>query len=101
MLPKGPTYILVVDTDSYAGNFERQLAGFATGICDIERGHGEEEAEQAERDAPEMIAALKAKSLPVRHKQYGKVTNTIRATPGRLNNGAIRIFVWTATYRPF
>jgi hypothetical protein len=86
-LPRGATYILVVDTDRYAGNFERQLAGFATGICDIERGHGEEEAQQALEADPTMVAALCAKSLEVRSDEYGMVTNTIRETPGRLNNG--------------
>lgn len=86
-LPKGPTYILVVDTDRYAGNFERQLAGFATGICDIRRGHGQEEAMQAAEADPQMVAALSAKSLAVPHADYGMVTNAIRATPGRHNNG--------------
>jgi hypothetical protein len=86
-LPNGTTYILVVDTDSYAGNFERELAGYATGIHDRERGHGDREAADAQRTAPDMVAALKAKSRAVRHDEYGMVTNTIRATPGRLNNG--------------
>jgi len=87
-LPKRPTYILVVDTDRYSGNFERQLAGYATGICDLERHHGRDQAEDAEKEHPDMVAALRSKSLPVRHHDYGMVTNTIRATPGRLNNGA-------------
>jgi hypothetical protein len=86
-LPSGTTYILVVDTDSYAGNFERELAGYATGICDLDRGHGDKEAMEAAEAEPDIVAALQAKSLAVRHDQYGMVTNTIRATPGRLNNG--------------
>jgi hypothetical protein len=87
-LPQGTTYILVVDTDAYAGNFERQLAGYATGVVDVERRHGIEEAADAEEAAPEMVRALRAKSLAVRHDQFGMVTNTIRATPGRRNNGS-------------
>lgn len=87
-LPEATTYILVVDTDRYSGNFERQLAGYATGICDEERHHGLEQAKEAEVEHPDMIRALRAKSLEVRHHDYGMVTNTIRATPGRLNNGA-------------
>lgn len=86
-LPTGTTYILVVDTDSYAGNFERELAGYATGVCDRDRGHGDREAEDTATAHPDMVGALMTKSLPVRHDEYGMVTNTIRATPGRLNNG--------------
>lgn len=86
-LPQGTTYILVVDTDAYAGNFERQLAGYATGVVDVERYHGTEEAEDAERTNPDMVAAFREKSVAVPHDEYGMVTNTIRATPGRLNNG--------------
>jgi len=86
-LPTGTTYILVIDTDSYAGNFERQLAGYVTGICDLDRGHGDREAAEAQAAAPAMVDALRAKSRAVEHTDYGMVTNTIRATPGRLNNG--------------
>ena len=86
-LPSGTTYILVVDTDSYAGNFERELAGYATGICDLDRGRGDKEAMEAAEAEPDIVAALRAKSRAVRHDEYGMVTNTIRATPGRLNNG--------------
>lgn len=86
-LPSGTTYILVIDTDCYAGNFERELAGYTTGICDLDRGHGDREAEDAKAAAPDMVDALEAKSRAVRHNEYGMVTNTIRATPGRLNNG--------------
>ena len=86
-LPSGTTYILVVDTDSYAGNFERELAGYATGICDLDRGRGDKEAMEAAEAEPDIVAALRAKSRAVRHDEYGMVTNTIRATPGRFNNG--------------
>lgn len=86
-LPTGTTFILVIDTDSYSGNFERQLAGYATGIHDVERGHGGDEAEDAAKADPEMVGRLLAKSTTVQHAEYGRVTNTIRATPGRVNNG--------------
>lgn len=86
-LPTGTTYILVIDTDRYAGNFERELAGYVTGVCDLERCHGERQADEAKEAAPDMVKGLQAKSRAVRHQEYGMVTNTIRATPGRLNNG--------------
>lgn len=86
-LPIGTTWIVVVDTDSYAGKFERQLAGYATGVCDDERFHGREQAEEAAFAAPSMVESLRAKSLAVQHHDFGMVTNTVRATPGRFNNG--------------
>lgn len=87
-LPDSTIYILVIDTDRYSGNFERQLAGYATGVCDEERHHGLEQAREAEAEHPDMIRGLQAKSIAVKHHEYGMVTNTIRATPGRLNNGS-------------
>ena len=87
LLPQGTIYILVIDTDSYAGNFERELAGYTTGIFDYQRAHGEKEAEGAKKANPMLTEALEEKSLPVQHEEYEEVTNTIRATPGRANNG--------------
>jgi hypothetical protein len=86
-LPRGTTYILVIDTDAYAGNFERQIAGYTTGVFDEERGHGDSEARLAKEEYPEITRSLIAKSTTVSHEEYGQVSNTIRATPGRLNNG--------------
>jgi hypothetical protein len=42
---------LVIDTDSYAGNFERQLCGFVTGIHDDTHGQEEADAARDELDA--------------------------------------------------
>ena len=33
-LKKGPRWSFVIDTDSYAGNFERQLSAYVIGRCD-------------------------------------------------------------------
>ncbi len=86
--PKGTIYILVIDTNSYSGNFERQLAGYCTGVWDRERAHGDAEAADAKKANPSLVAVIEAKSTTVQHNEYGQVSNTIRATPGRLNNGA-------------
>jgi hypothetical protein len=86
-LPEGTTYILVIDTDAYAGNFEREICGYTTGVVDSERGHGETQAEDAREANPELTSSMMAKSTTCRHDEYGDVSNTIRATPGRLNNG--------------
>lgn len=85
--PAWTVYSLVIDTDAYSGNFERQLAGYTTGVWDYERAHGEEEAEDAKKANPSLTQSMEDKSLALTHDEYGEVTNTIRATPGRRNNG--------------
>jgi hypothetical protein len=87
-LPEGTTYILVIDTDAYAGNFEREICGYTTGVFDEERGHGGTQSEDAREVNPELTASIMAKSTKCEHYEYGQVSNTIRATPGRLNNGS-------------
>lgn len=84
--PPGTTYILVIDTDAYSGNFERQICGFTTGIVDDDRYHGIAEAEATMAAYP-ISHAIRAKGTTVPHEEYGDVSNTIRPTPGRLNNG--------------
>ncbi|MBI5355578.1 MAG: hypothetical protein HZB68_03940 [Candidatus Aenigmarchaeota archaeon] len=47
-------YIFVIDTDSYAGSFEREMCAYVTGqIGDCEVGA--EFAELAEKEIPEMV----------------------------------------------
>lgn len=84
-MPSGTTYILVIDTTAYAGNFERELCGFVTGHYDYERYHGDKEAAIFKSEEPGSTIADKI--TEVRHNEYDMVSNTIRATPGRLNNG--------------
>lgn len=88
-LAAGTTYVVCIDTDSYSGNFERQMAAFAAGAFDEDRYHGEDqlaEFEEAAENDP-MLAAIKDKVVCVTHEEYGEVTNTIWPTPGRINNG--------------
>lgn len=47
-----PNYIFVIDTDSYTGNFERQMTAYCTGEigeCEV----GKQEAEDYREDFPE------------------------------------------------
>lgn len=90
--PEGITHMLVIDTDQYSGNFERQLAAYVTGAYDEHRGHGWHEREEflqdAKREGWEDIADTLEQALTVvRHEEYDFVSNTIRPTPGRINNG--------------
>jgi hypothetical protein len=84
--PRCP-YILVVDTDKYAGNFERELTGFCVGVHD--GTHGDREAadfgewleEQDKTSGWEAISTTEPED-----NGWPRVC-TIWPTPGRLNNG--------------
>lgn len=87
-LPTGKTYLLVIDTTAYSGNFERELCAFTTGLFSEEMLHGEDEAQDAIRVGGEIVARIMAKSSPLVDNENGTlVVETIRATPGRCNDG--------------
>lgn len=46
-------FVLVIDTDSYAGNFEREMVAFMTGIVG-DCGQGKEEAAAFEKEFPDL-----------------------------------------------
>lgn len=50
-------HILVVDTDTYAGNFEREMCAFMTGQIG-KCGVGEDQARVAQREIPRVVAQL-------------------------------------------
>lgn len=88
----GVNYVLVIDTNTYSGNFEREVAAYVVGAYDEERYHGAAQLEKFEEDALDIevgdqLNALQAMVVSQIHKEYGEVTNTIWPTPGRLNNG--------------
>jgi len=84
-LDVGTTWIVVIDTNLYSGNFEHELASFTTGITDF--GRGKDEAVKARNANAEMVGSLKSKSTTVIHDEYGEQFVAIRATPGRGNDG--------------
>ena len=61
-------YLFVIDTDSYAGNFERAMCAYLTGqVGDC--GVGEEQAEIAKQEIPDVVAKLEdlVMSVPDEH----------------------------------
>lgn len=48
-------YLFVVDTEQYAGNFERWLCGYMTGRTDEPVTHGDEEAAIAKNELPSKM----------------------------------------------
>ncbi len=82
-----PAHLFVIDTEQYAGNFERQLCAWCTGQVG-ECGVGDSEAEDFRAAHPEVAAALQGL---VRHFDRDgsgcKRPACLVATPGWLNNG--------------
>lgn len=86
-LPATTITILVIDTNAYTGNFDRQLCASATGLWDGVT-HGEEEALDALSDNPGIVQRIIGKSMPLPHHDDGMdVVHAIRSTPGRVNDG--------------
>jgi hypothetical protein len=58
-------YIFVIDTDSYAGNFERDMCAYITGQVG-ECGVGEEQAQVAIQEVPNIVKNLEGivKNIP-------------------------------------
>lgn len=76
-------YYFVVDTDAYAGNFERQLCAFITGItgeCGAATDIAEKVKDQLNVDFDELVG-----SEPDEHGIHRPVK--IYPTPGYYNNG--------------
>lgn len=72
-------YIFIVDTDQYAGNFERQMVAYMTGIVG-ECGVGEEHANDIKETLDDIVI-----SVPDEHGCCRPAT--ILSTPGYFNNG--------------
>ena len=79
-----PPFVFVVDTDQYAGNFERELCAFVTGHIG-ECGVGAEEAEEFRKDHLENPFEKAILHYPDEHGCSRPVS--IWSTPGRFNDG--------------
>lgn len=78
---KSEKYKFIVDTNSYSGNFEREMMAYATGLC---THRGQEYASGFEDEFPEIFKELDGIVVPC--GEYDDVAN-IEPTPGWWNNG--------------
>lgn len=83
----GVSYILVIDTNAYSGNFERQMTAFCTGqVGDCEVGY--REALRFVAEVPEDTRVEMARIVDRRPDEHGcKRPTSVWPTPGRVNNG--------------
>jgi len=87
-------YIFVIDTNSYAGNFEREMCAHLTGYVG-ECGTGEETAEATRRLIPEVAGQLEELLEEVRHGDDDwSSAVSIYPTPRYCNNGHGGQAVW-------
>jgi hypothetical protein len=80
-------YLLIIDTDQYAGNFERELTGFCTGQHNCT--HGDREAEDFDDyiEDNEVDNGWEHKVISNTDNEGHSGVCSIWPTPGRLNNG--------------
>lgn len=86
--PTGNTFVIVVDTNKYSGNFDQEMVAYLIG-ADTPRGSTEFFAEDAEQNP--KLADLKDINIHVDHSEYGEVYSTIWETPGYVNDGCGRL----------
>jgi hypothetical protein len=81
------THIIVIDTNLYAGNFERELAAYCTGQtgeCQV----GDRQAEMFREDVSAEIDQAFQNAIGSRADDRGTMRpSSIWATPGRKNDG--------------
>ena len=81
------TYVLVIDTDRYSGNFERPMAAYCTGQC-LKGDHGSEEAALFRKEAPPEMRVAFDRMVRRRPDSNGHMRPVaIWPTPGRVNDG--------------
>ncbi len=79
-------FIFIVDTDTYAGGFERPLTAFCTG-CIGECGVGEDYADVFRQECPNMVKAMEDLVVNVTDDRGCSRPTTIWSTPGYWNDG--------------
>lgn len=86
-LGDGITYVLIFDTTAYAGNFEREMAGYVGGVGEI-RGEAERAEFEEDMEDDPRLEDIQGLFKMVEHKEYGsEEAGYIWATPNRYNNG--------------
>jgi len=84
------TYLFVIDTNEYSGNFNRELAGYVTGNWDQET-HGGDEAEIARKELTEAQSDYLRNHNEAQTRAvddgHAHVNHVIHPTPGWWNDG--------------
>ncbi|MEK6832587.1 MAG: hypothetical protein AABY32_00950 [Nanoarchaeota archaeon] len=80
-------YFFVIDTEQYAGNFQREMAAYITGRWDFET-HGEKEADAfIKEEGEETSRKFDETIIGINDDEHGWFVAALIATPGWFNNG--------------
>ncbi len=79
-------YLIVIDTNKYSGNFERDMCAYATGQVG-ECGVGDNQAEIARREIPEMVGKIEEIIVQIPDEHGCHRPCEIYPTPGWFNSG--------------
>lgn len=89
----GTTYVCVIDTNLFAGDFERELTGYVFNAPEFGDSVGsDEDFEEALESNPVVFGSIQDNLVSVEHAEYGEIYQDIWATPGRLNNGVGKMY---------
>lgn len=85
----GDVFVVVIDTNQYSGNFEREIAAFCLGAFAEYQAHGLVELGEFEEamEREPLLESIKGKLTAQKHDEYGDSEATIWPTPNRLNDG--------------
>ncbi len=90
IFPPGDTFAFIVDTNSYSGNFEREMISAIIGIN--ERGFGHKQVEQFnelwQSTHAALIGDLRRNIRNISRHHSDSVAGYICQRPGRVNNGS-------------
>lgn len=83
---------LIIDTNSYAGNYHREVAAFLTGHTDEYDEDNKyiadfKELLETDEVSQEVVNELQRIATNCKHDEYDYVHSTLAATPNRVNNG--------------
>jgi hypothetical protein len=83
-------WLFVVDTDSFSGNFEREMCAYLTGMWDNDT-HGGKQSAIAKKELPSAMIAYFENHVSYHHEEVDDgshdVCQIIYPTPGWWNNG--------------
>lgn len=84
--------IFVIDTDTYAGNFERQLCAYITGVIG-ECEQGDREAEEFRKEHPDLVEQMEYELIRQVPDDHGcRRPVSIYPTPGFFNDGVGNVY---------
>jgi hypothetical protein len=81
-----PTFVLVIDTNQYSGNFEREMAAYCCGAYDGIHGNGSLIKFLEDKRLSGILSGIDDAVTLLPHCKYGNVSSSIWHNPNRNNS---------------